>query len=192
MRLPRVRLRVERLMAGTLAGGFLIGSVVGLVHWVGRARRPLHSPSRADVRLGMTTYKSQDWANGSGRLAGHAAHVRKNKSLASVRRSDYPVALLVNLVYTHRGPDGLPQDEDELSRLDRTEEAVADRFEAVCQALFALVVTGDGTRDLFLYLPKRDSEDEIARHLRWASPEVDYDFTLHEDPDWRPYQDLMP
>lgn len=140
----------------------------------------------------MSDYKTQRWANGRGRLGGHATHLRKNMSLRPSLQRTHPYCVILNLIYHERAPDGLPGDEQELYRLDRAEEALADRFVSECNAHFAVVVTGDGTRDLFFFLPRSTSRQQIAQIIQAVAPEVDFDFSLHHDPAWRPYHDLMP
>ncbi|MBK9967341.1 MAG: DUF695 domain-containing protein [Holophagales bacterium] len=118
----------------------------------------------------MSDYRSQSWSNGTGRLGGRAARLRKNVSLDASQQSTHPYALIVNLIYHHLGTDRMPGLHEELERLDRTEEAVADRIVAAYDAHFAMVVTGDGTRDLFLYLPHNISEAEIEQHIEAPEP----------------------
>jgi hypothetical protein len=139
----------------------------------------------------MSDYKSEQWINGRGPFSGHQAYVRKNVSLAAVPRSKYPFTLLLSLIYRSSAPDGTPCESGELKRLDRTEEAVADRFCNEHGALFGLVVTSDGTRDIFLFLPQRLAEDCADAVIQAANPEVDYSFEIIHDPAWRPYERIL-
>ena len=73
----------------------------------------------------MADYKLQEWVNARGRVGGHQANVRKNVSLATIAREEYPFTLLLSLIYRARAADGTPSDGKEWQRLDRTEGAVA-------------------------------------------------------------------
>jgi hypothetical protein len=140
----------------------------------------------------MGDYKADRWINGERPLAGRVALIRKNVSLSNARKADYPTLLMVSLVYHDIREDGLPGARNELVRLDNTEEMIADHFCARYGAQFALCVTSNGTRDLFLFLPRRPSEQEIATDIESCSPSVDYDFGLRNDPEWRPFMAFLP
>jgi hypothetical protein len=71
-------------------------------------------------------YKSQRWINASGTLGGHRAHLRKNVSLRSDDPSAFSYTILLSLIYLDAQADGTPASEEELTRVDRTEEAIAD------------------------------------------------------------------
>jgi hypothetical protein len=139
----------------------------------------------------MADYKRDRWVNGDGVLGGRATFVRKNVSLCQTRKTDFPTVLLVSLIYHEVAPDGLPASSEELDRVDRTEEAIADHFCSKYDALYALCVTTNGTRDLFLFLPRRPIEQELATDFEACSPSVDYDFSLRHDPEWRPFMTLL-
>jgi hypothetical protein len=140
----------------------------------------------------MADFRSDRWANGHGVVGGRKTFIRKNESLASTRKEDYPNLLLISLIYQEQGDGGLPRSEEELDRLDRTEEAVASRICSRFGALFALCVTRDGTRDLFLFLSSCPTDEEIAAELAACSPSVDFDFAVRHDPAWRPYLTMLP
>ena len=72
----------------------------------------------------MNDYRSEDWINGEQDLGGEIALVRKNVSLASVRRQDYPHELCVHLVY---------EELQERKALREAEEA-SQRMEAEAKA----------------------------------------------------------
>ena len=78
-----------------------------------------------------------------------------------------------------------------MQRLDRTEQGVADRFCNGHGALFGLVVTSDGTRDIFLFLPQRPDDACVDAEIQGANPEVDYSFEIIHDPAWRPYEHIL-
>jgi hypothetical protein len=139
----------------------------------------------------MEDFQNQKWENAHGVVGGQAALVRRNISLADVPRNSHPYTLFVSLLYGSRNEDGFPSDEDELSRLDRTEEVIAEKFWAQHQALFGLTITSDGTRDLFLFLPRSIDEDVADALIQELDPEVDYDFQILKDPRWEPY-DILP
>ena len=143
------------------------------------------------VKTAMRDYKSDSWVNGQGVFAGRQAFIRKNVSLSQVCKADYPTGLLISLVYHEKKEDGLPSSSDELQRLDTTEESVADYFCSRFQALFAMCVTADGTRDIFLYLPGGPAEEQIARAFEACDVLVDYDFSIQPDPQWHPYSTLL-
>jgi hypothetical protein len=140
----------------------------------------------------MVDFRTQEWVNGSGELGGWVAYLRKNVSLTPKMQRARPHALIINLVYQHQGNDGLPCDDEELRQFDEMEEAIASCFVAECDACFAMVVTSNGTRDLFLFLPKLPSESDVGQRIQSVMPTVNFDFSLHHDPDWRPYHELMP
>ena len=140
----------------------------------------------------MANFKSDGWVNAHGVVRGRETYVRKNVSLQATRKADFPTLLLVTLIYKEKGPTGLPSSEEELNRLDITEEAIADRFCSKYAARYALCVTADGTRDLFLFLPGNPAEQEIAAEFDSCSPSVDFDFGLRHDPAWRPYVAMLP
>jgi Family of unknown function (DUF695) len=140
----------------------------------------------------MADYKRDRWVNGHGVFKGRATFIRKNVSLAGTRKADYPTVLMVCLVYREMADNGLPGSSEELHRLDQTEEAIADHFCSRYDALFALCVTGGGTRDIFLFLPERPTEQEVAAEFDACSPSIDYDFGLRHDPEWRPFMTLLP
>lgn len=167
--------------------------------WCALSRRPERSmlhPARGHgarqqcVKVGG--YKSGRWVNGHGVLRGCKAFIRKNVSASVIRKAEYPALLLVSLIYHEKAADGLPGSAEELSRLDEAEETVADRLCERHHAQFALCVTTDGTRDLFLFLPQRPDDDEVARLLDSCSLPVDYDFAMQHDPGWRPYMTMLP
>jgi hypothetical protein len=140
----------------------------------------------------MADYKSDRWVNGHGVMSGRETFIRKNVSLEATRKADYPTLLLVSLIYHEKSASGLPSSEKELQRLDNTEEAIAAGFCSRHAALFAMCVTGDGTRDLFLFLPRCPTEQEIATEFDACSPSVDFDFAVKHDPAWRPYMTMLP
>ena len=140
----------------------------------------------------MTTYKADSWVNAHGPLGGAAAHVRKNVSLSIADAPRFPFTLLVSLIYHSKAPDGLPADEGELLRLDRSEEAVADRLCEDLGARFALCVTSGGTRDLFFFNQESVSEEAVDELIQSADPEVDYDVSIISDPTWGPYRQILP
>lgn len=140
----------------------------------------------------MGDYKEDRWVNGEGVLGGRAAYIRKNVSLSAVRKADYPTLLLVSLIYHEKSKNGLPASNAELYRLDSTEEQIADHFCAHNGALFALCVTTNGTRDIFLFVRRKPTEEELAAAFHTLSPSVDYDFALRQDSEWRPFMTLLP
>src|SRR5687768_1673882 len=140
----------------------------------------------------MADFKSDRWVNGHGVVRGRETFVRKNVSLQTTRKADYPTLLLVSLIYNDQASSGLPCSDEELHRLDITEEAIADRFCSRYAARFALCVTAGGTRDLFLFLPGNPTEQEIAAEFDACPPSVDFDFGLRHDPAWRPYMAMLP
>jgi hypothetical protein len=101
-----------------------------------------------------------------------------------------PVAVIVNLVYQGVSDSGLPDDEQELTLMDQFEEQLADRLEQSLDAVFALAVTSDGTRDLFFYVSAPPSEDDLEDLISSLEPPVNFDFSFHQDPDWHPYTTL--
>jgi hypothetical protein len=140
----------------------------------------------------MGDFTQDRWINGHGVVGGHEAYVRKNVSLQATRKADYPNMLMVSLIYKQQGESGLPSSEEELQRLDNYEETIADRLCSRHGGLYALCVTGGGTRDLFLFLPGRPTEQQIAAEFDASLPAVDYDFGLRHDPAWRPYVTMLP
>jgi len=140
----------------------------------------------------MGDYKSDRWVNGEKQFRGRIALIRKNVSLQSVKKSDYPELLLVTLVFHQVTPEGLPSSGAELDRLDNTEEVIADQVCSRYDAQFAMCVTTNGTRDLFFFLPSLPTEKELAKAIDACEPAVDYDFTLHHDPNWKPYVTMLP
>jgi hypothetical protein len=140
----------------------------------------------------MGDFKSDRWVNGHGVFRGRQAFIRKNVSLQATYKADYPTLLFVSLIYKKQDSRGLPCSEDELHRLDITEEAIADRFCTRYAARYALCVTRDGTRDLFLFLPGNLTEQEIDAEFDACLPSVDFDFALRHDPAWRPYMEILP
>jgi len=140
----------------------------------------------------MRDYKSQEWVNARGPLGGHQAHIRKNVSLATVSKDEYPYTLLLSLIYHARAADGTPSDGGEWKRMDRTEEAVAEKFCNEQGALFGLVVTSDGTRDVFLFSPQPLDDGSVEALIQSANPEVDYRFEIIYDPAWKPYESILP
>jgi hypothetical protein len=139
----------------------------------------------------MLDYKLQEWVNARGRIGGHQANVRKNVSLAKVAREKYPYTLLLSLIYRARAADGTPSDGEEWQRLDRTEETAAEKFCREQGALFGLVVTSDGTRDVFFFLPKPLEEAVVEAVIQSSNPEVDYHFEIIHDPEWKPYERIL-
>ena len=137
-------------------------------------------------------YKQQEWSSAHGTLGGKRTYMRKNASLLPVDKAQFPHVVIVNLIYREVREDGLPAADEELSRLDATEESVADQLQAAFGALFGLIVTSDGTRDLFFFLPEPESDDAIEAVIESCEPRVGYDFSMHEDPSWEPYVELMP
>ena len=109
----------------------------------------------------MADYKQQEWISGHGTLGGKRSYLRKNVSLEHADKTQFPHVVIVNLVYRQVREDGLPAAEEELSRLDATEESVADQMQAAFGALFGLIVTSDGTRDLFFLLREPESDDAM-------------------------------
>jgi hypothetical protein len=140
----------------------------------------------------MADFKSDRWVNGHGVVGGREAFIRKNISLQAICKANYPTLLMVSLIYHEQTASGLPSSHGELDRLDITEEAIADRFCAKYAAQYALCVTAGGTRDLFLFLPGKHTEQEIAAEFDSCSPSVDFDFALRHDPAWRPYVAMLP
>jgi len=140
----------------------------------------------------MAGYKQQEWINGGGSIGGKRAYVRKNLSLRETATEQFPHVVIVNLAYEDLSPEGLPASGVELSNMDETEESIADRMSDVFGALFGLIVTSDGTRDLFFFLPMPPGDDAIQDAIDDATPSVDYDFSVHDDPLWRPYFRFLP
>jgi hypothetical protein len=140
----------------------------------------------------MSSYKHDEWINAKGSVQGHRAHLRKNVSLLETVKAQFPHVIMVNLAYEDVAADGMPADHTELENLDTTEESIADQMLTVFGALFGLVVTSDGTRDLFFFLPTRQTEDAIEAAIDATAPSVDYDFSIHHDPLWQPYVKLLP
>ena len=140
----------------------------------------------------MASYKQDEWINAKGSVQGRPAYIRKNISLLNTVKAGFPHAIIVNLAYQRRDNDGMPIYQSELENLDATEESIADQMHQSFRALFGLVVTSDGTRDLFFFLPAVPDEDAIQEALDAAEVSVDYDFSVHGDPEWRPYISLLP
>ena len=140
----------------------------------------------------MASYKNDEWLNAQGSVQGRRAYVRKNVSLLNTAKAEFPWVVIVNLAYQPRDEDGMPAYQSELENLDATEESVADQMHKAFGALFGLVVTSDGTRDLFFFLPHAPHEDALQTAIEAADPSVDYDFFVRDDPDWRPYVQLLP
>jgi len=140
----------------------------------------------------MSNYASDEWLNGEQSLGGETALVRKNVSLSNLRRLDYPYELIVHLVYEELQDDGLPGSQEEFELLDSNEELIANLFCEQHDAKFALVVTSNGVRDQFLYLPRLLSDDEIANKLDALSLSVDYDFGIRKNSDWTIYSNALP
>ena len=135
-------------------------------------------------------YKRQPWTNATGTFAGHAAHVRRNVGLEDEASQQFPYTVLVSLAYTERSPTGQPCDEDELCRLDETEELIGDAMESRLGALFALCVTSDGTRDLFFFVSEMPTDARIEQLIESIEPRVKYSFERLHDPEWHPYWSL--
>lgn len=136
----------------------------------------------------MRNYKNDEWISGTGVIGGRPASIRKNVSLSTVRKTDYPCLLLVSLIYLKKGLDGLPASSEELYRLNDIEEQIADHFCEHYRALLAMCITSDGTRDIFLFLPKAPSEEQLEIEFSNFVLAMDYDFALRQDPLWQPYQ----
>src|SRR5262245_57560000 len=140
----------------------------------------------------MADFKLDRWINGHGVFSGHETYVRKNISLQTTRKADYPHVLLVSLIYQEQGASGLPSSEVELQRLDNSEEAIADRICSRYGALYALCVSRDETRDLLFFPHVSPTDEAIAAEVAACSPSVDYDFGMRQDPAWRPYVTMLP
>jgi hypothetical protein len=138
----------------------------------------------------VTDYKDQPWTTATRALAEHEVFVRRNVGLESEVSSERPYIILVSLIYRVAGADGRPSSEEELVRLDRTEEAIADVMQAHHGARFGLAVTGGGTRDLFFFVRDCAADEEVERLIQSIAPQVDYQFEQLHDPQWQPYWDL--
>lgn len=135
-------------------------------------------------------FKSDEWLNASGKMSGIMTHVRLNTSLADRDRQTHPYVLIVTLVFRSTDDEGLPADHDEHDAVDRAEEAIADRLEADHDALFGLVVTCEGARDLFLFLPTEVPDEVVSRLIEYEAAAFDYDFAIEFDPDWSMYSNF--
>ncbi len=140
----------------------------------------------------MADYKQAEWVNAEGPLQGHKTFLRKNVSLLKTAKEEFPYVVIVYLLYQHRDSDGMPTCRSELENLDATEEAIATRMERTFDALFGLVVTSDGTRDLFFFLPAESDGNNVEDAIQDAEPSVDYDFSVRHDSLWQPYVNLLP
>ncbi len=135
-------------------------------------------------------YKTDEWLNASGKMSGTMTHVRQNTSLHDRDRSACPHVLIVTLVFRSVDEEGMPADDDELHAADMAEEAIADRLESVYGALFGLVITCEGARDLFLFLPEELADEVISTLIEAEAPAFDYDFTFETDPEWTLYSNI--
>ena len=140
----------------------------------------------------MNDHTLDEWLSGEQALGGATALLRKNLSLSNVRRIDYPYELIVNLVYEELREDGLPGSQEELELLDRNEGMIVKLFCQQHNAKYALCVTSNGVRDLFLYLPRLLSEEELASELDALELSVDYDFGIRKNTDWTIYCNALP
>lgn len=135
-------------------------------------------------------YKQDEWTNASGELSGNTAYVRRNVSLTDNERASRPYVLVLTLIFDDVDEDGMPSTDEALTAADLMEQRLADQFVADHDALFGMIVTSDGTRDLFLFLGRELSEPEIERAIQAAEPDMDFDFDLEHDPQWQVYYDL--
>jgi Family of unknown function (DUF695) len=155
--------------------------------------------SRAKVSVADTqglgaatgTYQAQDWTNTVGLLDDQELHVRRNASLEAEDSHAFPYTILVSLIYQDADPTGRPSSREELVRLDRTEEAIADVMQASCSAQYGLAVTGGGTRELFFFVRELPTDERVEELIQSIAPEVDYRFERLQDPDWQPYRGFL-
>lgn len=140
----------------------------------------------------MRDYRTDRWINARGHFGGHFAYLRKNVSLADVSRREFPYTLFLSLIYINKAANGTPSSSGEWQRLDRTEEKIADKFCIEHGALFAVSVTSNGTRDVFLFLPQSLEDSAAEALIQSAAPEVDYRFEIIQDPAWIPYDRVAP
>lgn len=130
---------------------------------------------------------TDQWRNGEELLAGKPALVRKNVSLDSIPRLEFPYELIVHLVYEECKPNGLPSSQEEIDLLDHNEHLVSHHFCSKHNAKFALCVTSDGVRDLFLYLPNLMTDNELDSVFEALPVSVDFDYGMRKVSDWDIY-----
>ena len=133
------------------------------------------------------SFTDDAWTNAVATIAGQGAFIRRNVSLMDADRRSHPVVLIISLFFKSFGEDGLPNDDEELTRADMTEEAIAKEFERAHDAWFGLVVMSDASRDVFLFLPNRLPDGVIEAGIMRTEPRVDFDFDAVVDPEWQPY-----
>jgi hypothetical protein len=173
-----------------VVGALWVGVVGSFVWWRLRASRSAAlGRSGASEPPPLTGYKSQQWTNASATLAGVDVHIRRNATLEGEDSKLFPYTVLINLLYPDEESDDSAS-EEQLTRLDRAEEAIADAFEAGLGARFGLCVTGGGTRDLFLFVASLPSAAQVTNLIEAAAPGVAHEFERLHDPEWRPYRDL--
>jgi len=140
----------------------------------------------------MHDFRTDEWINGERLLGDDVALIRKNVSISNIRKEDYPFELIVSMLYEELQEEGLPGTEEELELLAENEEVIADYFCKHHGAIFAMCVTSDGARDLFLFVKKKLSNSEIEHSLAASSPTIDYQFNLRSSPDWGVYSSAIP
>ena len=122
-----------------------------------------------------------------GTVGGQVALLRRNESLLEVEHAAYPYALQVSLQFKNVGEAGIPHDDAELTRADATEEAIADALFESFGGLFALSVTTNGNRDIFIMLDRPVDASLIELTIQKANPQIDYSLDFMQDPKWQPY-----
>jgi len=154
-----------------------------------RPAPPRPAPPKRAAAPEVSINLQGEWTVLQGECNGLPAIVRVNDALKPIAGKAYHNQQITIIVYfDSAGPQGMPTDQDDLARVDATEDLLMKTLQTAGESLLALAVTNDGSRTLTFY--SRDSQSAVARFQEIIPqlPSRNVEFFVEDDPGWELYR----
>ena len=106
-------------------------------------------------------------------------------------KSGYSQILIVNWEFADPHHYGMPKD-DELQTVRQFEDYLVQTFEYDCHGVFALAITGGGTRSWFFYTSDvEECERRINEEIPHREEPYPLELTMEDDPEWEILNNIL-
>jgi len=142
------------------------------------------APAQAAVEINL----EGEWEVLSGEFEGLPCIVRVNQALEPIAGRGYHCEDVTIFIYFDSpGDNGMPTDQADLARVDRTEDLITEALQTAGESLLAIAITTGGRRQLTFY--SRDSQSAVSRFQQLAPqlPSRNMELTVEDDPQWAFY-----
>lgn len=131
------------------------------------------------------------WANLKGESGGLPVYVRVNTALRTIKgHPAYDHEIRVSIAFNSTDEEtGLPVEEDDLQQVDELEDVFRDCLQAGQESLLALVMTTNGTRDLYFYSSNAQGAiGKFENNLRPRMTTHQVEFSARPDSNWEMFE----